>query len=80
MLRGRENNMSADVKAAQAAIVGIVRNLEFALEDGRIVLKGQCRSFYGKKLAQDTVRACLPNTAIVNRIKVHESVTPALTS
>jgi len=62
-----------------AAIVGIVRNLELVFQNDRLVLKGQCRSFFGKKLAQDTARAYLADTAIVNQIEVSEWAEPALT-
>jgi len=71
--------VSANVEAAHAAIVGIVRNLEVTLQDERIVLKGQCRSFHAKKLAQDRVRGRLANTAIVNQIEVPECAKPVLT-
>jgi hypothetical protein len=71
--------MLSKVEAAHGAIVGIVRNLEVTLQDERIVLKGQCRSFYGKKLAQDAVRGRLANTAIVNQIEVPDLAKPEST-
>jgi len=72
--------MPADVETAYKAVVGIVRNAEVTLQDERIVLKGHCRSFYGKKLAQDSVKARLTNTAIVNQIQVPEQKKPMLTN
>jgi hypothetical protein len=71
--------MSANVEAAHAAILGIVRNLEVTLQNERIVLRGQCRSFHAKKLAQDRVRARLANMAIINQVEVPECAKAVLT-
>ena len=47
-----------------------VRNLTVELRGGRVVLRGEARSFYIKQLAQHGVRDLLPDAQLENAIVV----------
>ena len=50
-----------------------VCELDVAVEDESVVLRGSCATFYTKQLAQEAVRAAACDRKVINRIRVAES-------
>jgi hypothetical protein len=47
------------------------RGLSVLNRDGKIILRGKVSLFYHKQLAQELIRAEIPDVMIVNEIQVH---------
>ena len=47
-----------------------IRNLEVACADGRVVIRGQCATFYTKQLAQHAAMGVIEDETVVNEITV----------
>jgi len=47
------------------------RGLSVLNRDGQIILRGKVSLFYHKQLAQELIRAEIPDVMIVNEIQVH---------
>jgi hypothetical protein len=54
----------------QARLGGQVRGLRLELQEGRVVLHGQCRTYYAKQLAQHAVMDATALPIAANAIEV----------
>lgn len=64
------------IRAIQRRTVRGVRKLRVIVEEGRIQLTGECRSFYCKQLAQHAAMGLMRGQELKNQIVVHASSAP----
>lgn len=66
----RYENRHELVQSVDSQTFRQVRDLNVALESGRVVLRGQSQSYYVKQLATLAIQNLLPGAAIDNAISV----------
>jgi hypothetical protein len=65
-----DNLTRAEAVLAQSKVLRS-RGLSVSSRDGQLILRGKVSLFYHKQLAQELIRAEIPDVMLINEIQVH---------